>query len=197
MRNVCLATLFLFTPAIAQEVKPSAPAPIQKAKVASSRDFVPVADDVKVLKEETLPFDAPMNANPTSGIDASGASSNLSEAVRGPEGATVAMDSYSASVQDANESGKKGLRLYSFTLKPNERIYFRTKGYPAGKIVMSFALPQKIDAMFEKMKSTNKIQLSTQSSRLELKNVLPEPYTFVLRLGGSTGYPYTLEIERK
>jgi hypothetical protein len=194
MRFACFAPLFLFTSLIAQEGVP-APA-TAKARIPSSREVIRVGEQVRVLKESTLPWDLPMNSDPTVWMDPGGASSFMTESLQGPIGASVALDNTSASVQDGDDSAKVGLRLYSFTLKPNETIYFRSKGYPMGKIVMTFSLPKKMDEMYSKIKSINRIQFSVQRSRIELKNVLSEPFTCVLRLGGFCGYPYVLEIER-
>lgn len=206
MRNACLATLFLFSSVFAQETKPAVPpatpapapagAPAAAPRIAPSREIIPVADTVKVLKEATLPWDIALNGNPDKGIDSTGATSNTVEVLQGPKDASIALDNIGGRVQDAAETAHRGLRLYAFTLKPNEKLFIRSKGFPMGKILMTFNLPMNQDEMYNKIKNINRLQFSTQSSRIELKNVLTVPFTAVLKLGGFCGYAYTLEIER-
>jgi hypothetical protein len=195
MRVAFLAPFVLFSSLMAQGTLPSEPP--AKPRIPPSREVVRVSEDIRILKEDTLPWDLASNADPDNWTDSSGASSTQSEVLMGPAGATVALENTGAIAQDSLEAGKTwGLRLYAFTLKPKEKIAFSCKGFPPGKIVMLFSLPKKTGEMFTKIKNINRIQFSLERSRIELQNVLAEPFTCVLRLNGCSGYPYTLEIVR-
>jgi len=100
-------------------------------------------------------------------------------------------------ITDNLEAGKRGMRLYQFTLAPKETLALKLKAFPADKIVMSFAPPVKADGLTAGIKRANQMPQIARTSVLELTNTTPEPYPLVLRMVGTIGVPYKLEVIRK
>lgn len=89
-----------------------------------------------------------------------------------------------------------GVRFYSFTLKPKEKLALRLRSEDSGRVGMEFLSPDKNDKMVTEFKRMSLMPKALRSSRLEVKNITQEPYTLVLMAYGVVNHWYKIEINR-
>lgn len=88
------------------------------------------------------------------------------------------------------------MRLYGFTLAKGEEITIKMKGDSATKLAMRLAPPNIPDGMTPTLQKINRMPRPLRSSRITLKNILLEPFRFVLMIYGEAGYKYRIDITR-
>ncbi len=89
-----------------------------------------------------------------------------------------------------------GTALYGFLLQPGERVLITKSGDNPGKVLMRFVEPLQPNAMTSMIQRVNRAPRPLRAHRVELENVLSEPFHMILLLYGEVGYPYALKIER-
>lgn len=87
-----------------------------------------------------------------------------------------------------------GLRFLQFNMEPGETLKFLLKGEDS-KIVMQGCLPSKKCEMTSSIRNSNLPLWSVRCNQYQVANTTDKPYTFVLILYGTCGYPYRLDIE--
>ena len=202
-----LAFLSLMIPELGQTTGPATvlqPAPTEKE---SSTRIVPVPDDATFLEAATLianpilggrsqiqgkDYTGPNNKLLT-GTGAGGMNPSVTVSGVGPqlhEGGF--MDA--ASTDQADQI--TAMRLYGFTLKPNEEIVFKMKGESHTKLCMRLAEPLVANRMTPPIKAVNRKPKPIRSSGFSIKNVLAEPYQLILLVYGEPGYKYRIDFTR-
>ena len=171
-----LLTCMLSLTAMQAVAQAPAPPPGQAQPEVTEREIVEVPAGATLLQEKSLPLDLQLNTV-------------TSQADRGK----VAK----GGIADSTDVGRRGLRLYLFTLRPQETLVLNLKPFQSDKLVMSFAPPAQPDAMSDAIKRANTLPRPLRMSRIEVKNITAEPYPVVLRLLGTVGIPYKLEVTRK
>lgn len=156
------------------------------------RKITAIADDVKVLEEETLLNDASLQG--TDGMKGKLASMDPTAGHFDPNTGKTIRDTPESELQDDAPSA---MRLYGFKLKPGEDLKFKLTADSRGQIVMGFPIPNNPGAMLSQLKRANGLPKPIRFRKIELSNVTKEPYLAVLMLRGQAGYKYKLEIERR
>ena len=88
------------------------------------------------------------------------------------------------------------MRLYGFMLAPGEEISFKMKGESATKLAMRLAQPFVPNGMTPPIQKVNRMPRPLRSSRITIKNILPDPFKLVLMVYGEAGFKYRIEINR-
>jgi hypothetical protein len=146
----------------------------ERLKAAGSREILEVPLDVKAIEEKSLPLDA--------------LRSDIDMPVRGTG---------LAPLQDSTEKGQRGMRLLAFLLQPKERLTVKLLGPDAEKVQLSLAPPVQQSAMTGEINLVNRKPHVFRSRNLQIRNVLDQPYTILLRVSGFIGYGYKLEVARE
>lgn len=154
---------------------PPPPPPVETPG-AGSRDILDVPPGTTLIEEKSLPLDVSMNAQSTQ---------------------VVGGKSPGRTITDNLDQGKRGMRLYQFTVAPKETLRLKLSAFPSDKIVMSFAPPVKPDDLTPGIKRANQMPPVARRSAIELTNITSESYPVVLRMIGTIDVPYKLEISRK
>lgn len=154
------------------------PALAERLKAAGSRDIVEVPEAVVFLEEAGLPPDAlrsQADVQPTT-------------ASRGTLSNTA--------LTDMNDRGQRGMRLLAITLAPGQKLAVKLQGQNPEKIQLSLAPPAQPGPMSGEIGMVNKRPALNRTRLLEIRNVVNEPFTVLLRVTGFLGYPYKLDIQR-
>ena len=175
---------------------PPTPPPAQappKAQPAAKdpRKITPIAEDIKVIEEETLLKDASLQGS--EGMKGKLASLDPSAGHFDPAKGQMVRDTPESEMQD---DAPTAMRLYGFNLKPGEEIKFKLTADSHGGIVLGFPLPKDPGEMLQKLKYANSLPKSFRFRKIDLKNITKGSYLAVLMLRGQAGYKYKLEIER-
>lgn len=154
------------------------PALAERLKAAGSRDIVDVPDTVVFLEEAGLPPD----------VLRSQADVQPSTANRSTLSGTA--------LTDMTDRGQRGMRLLAITLAPGQKLAVKLLGQNPEKIQLSLAPPAQPGPMSGEIGLVNKRPALNRTRLLEIRNVLNEPFTVLLRVTGFLGYPYKLDIQR-
>ncbi|MBI1753475.1 MAG: hypothetical protein HY014_03750 [Acidobacteria bacterium] len=174
--RLVLGLLLLMSGAPAFSQAPPPPPPPGEAAGAGSRDILDVPPGATLIEEKSLPLDVSLNA---------------------PSAQATGGKSSGRGITDNLDQGKRGMRLYQFTMAPKETLRLKLNAFPSDKIVMSFAPPVKPDDLTPGIKRANQMPQIARRSAIELMNTTSEPYQVVLRMIGTIDVPYKLEISRK
>lgn len=138
--------------------------------VAEARDMVLVPAGLTRIQEKALPRDSAAPAKP-----AGGRSRGLPNLL----------------------TGERGMRLLLFDLVPGERIQFKLVGESVGNLLLSIAPPAKPDGMERESTRVNRMPANLRTRELSIENITPAVYPLLLRMTGTAGQPYVLEVVRK
>lgn len=173
--RLVLGLVFLLSGVSAYSQAPSPAAPVETPG-ANSRDILDVPPGATLIEEKSLPLDVSMNA---------------------PSAQATGGKSSGRGITDNLDQGRRGMRLYQFTIAPKETLKLKLNAFPSDKIVMSFAPTVKPDELTPGIKRANQMPQVARRSSIELTNITSEPYPVVLRMIGVIDVPYKLEISRK
>lgn len=168
LRSIAFLLLLPTLQLWAQESSVSAAAE-EKTPAASPLAVIAVPFETELIEEKTLA--------PWSGF--------------GSKGVTVMRS------PDEVETRSNAVRLYGFTLKPNEKLNLKLECENSGKIVMKFVLPPTPGVMAGQYKKANIAPRALRCSRISIQNVTDQPCQVVLSLLGQANYSYRLMVERK
>ncbi len=120
----------------------------------------------------------------------------MSENVTTIEEKSLAFDATLTAPRDPSGDTSNGVRFYSFTLKPKEKISLQLKAESANHVGMDFLKPSKADRMIGEFKRLEYMPKTLKSSRQEIKNVTDEPYQVVLMVYGRMQHWFKLSVSR-
>lgn len=182
------------------------PKPMQRDQ-ESSTTIIPVPDDATFVEAKTLIANAILGGrSQIQGKNYTGPNNKLlsSGSIGGnPPGVTttaVGPQAHEAGFIDAASADQAdqvtAMRLYGFTLQPNEEITFKMKGERHSKLCMRLAEPQVANRMTPPIRSVNRKPKPIRSTGFSIKNVLPEPYQLILLVYGEPGYRFRIDLIR-
>jgi hypothetical protein len=198
-------SLMIAVPSQAQE--PASPPPSAPIEQESSTRIIPVPDDATFIEAATLIANPILGGrSQIQGKNYSGPSNKLlSGGAPGgmpPQVTTTSVgpQQHESGFMDAASTDQAdqvtAMRLYGFTLQPNEEIAFKMKGERHSKLCMRLAEPQVANPMTPRIRAVNRKPKPIRSTGFAVKNVLPEPYQLILLVYGEAGYKYRIDLTR-
>lgn len=158
----------------------TAPAPDaafpKRLESAEAREVLEVPRTLTRIEEKGLPIDA-LRSNQA-----------LSAPSSRKAGGTIA---------DLTDQGQRGMRLLAFELEPGEKISFKLVLLDSSRMQIGLAPAVQPDEMTQEIQRVNRLQAASRTRKIETENKAGRPYPLVLRITGSPGIPYSLEIERR
>ncbi len=205
--SLILAALCILTPVFGQTTPPASDPQAAPTQQESSTRIVPVPDDATIIEAQTLLPNARLGgATQIQGKDYTGPNNKLLSGASGnapPQVTTTTMGpvGHDAGFVDAASTDKAdqitAMRLYGFTLQPNEEIAFKMSGESHSRLCMRLGEPLVPNPMTPPIKAVNRKPKPVRSTGFAVKNVLPEPYQLILIVYGEAGYKYRIDINRK
>jgi hypothetical protein len=173
----------------AQEPKP-APEATPTAAAVDCRKPIPVPPELKVIEEATLCMDGALATGDPTQLERQRSNyTRQSDPGRGMTGLTTRTH-----MEDMESSGANALRIYNFTLKPNEELKAKLQAED-DKIMMRFLTPKSVDERVQDIRRANNTPTAVRRSRISIKNTSKNDADFALMLYGAGGHKYRLELE--
>lgn len=157
---------------------PAAPSFAERLKAAGSRDILELPDGMTLIEERTLPKDV------------------YQSNVEGSQSIRSNINPSGPGLSDMSEKGERGMRLIAVTLAPKEKLVARLTTLDTTKLQIGFAVPSQPGPMTDQIMMANRKPAELRARSLEIKNIIDQPFTVLVRVAGNIGYGYKLGFQR-
>jgi len=195
MRIFLWVATFVMIGTATTQAQDSQPITVGKSQMAG------VAEEVRLIEEDSLPMDSSLQATnrPTNDPTGSNDWKDSDDPSRAKERsrAARAMAAYS---EDASAKDN-GIKLYRFTLAPKETLTTQVSSDVADVVTQRFGLlsgPNFTPSAASKsqINRINRLSRQQRTTRIDFKNTEERPFPLLLIVYGVVGHPYKIQISR-
>ncbi len=154
----------------------------------SALQVTPVEDSATVITSKGL------KSNPAVASASSGSQIMVAQGFPANPGGPLEGARYQEKVDKTEQPN--GTEVYGFLLQPGERIIISKSGDSPSKVAMRISEPLTMNKMTPLVQRANRAARPVRCRRMDLQNVLSEPFHMILLLYGEVGYAYELKIDR-